>query len=151
MGEGVQSLSPAEPRKWLLIFSTKAATWWSSLAACGHYKHVRAIGQIPRTDLWILYDVQLGRTQIAVGPFREILDLAAPANYRTDLMWFAPLPARRFFPPAFLCTTAIAHLIGVKCVARPDALWKVCLLNGGECVSHGGYPQTVATGAKPAV
>jgi hypothetical protein len=149
MGEWARDIGPQEPRKWVLIFNTKAANWWTGFVAFGHYKHVSALGRIPHTDLWILYDAQFGRTQLAVGSLRDLLDIAAPAEQRVDMMWITAKPARRFFPPLFICTTAIAHLLGLQCSAlRPDALWRHCLLNGGEVVSNGKYAEAAATSAK---
>jgi hypothetical protein len=151
MGEATRSFGAQEPHKWALIFNTKAANWWSGVLALGHFKHVCAIGQIPRSQWWVLYDVQFGRTQLAVGLLRDILNIAAPAEQPVEMMWMTPRLKRRFFPPAFLCTTAICHLLGLKCVARPDALWKLCLLNGGEVVSNGEYAEAATAGAEPDV
>jgi hypothetical protein len=150
MAELTHSFGPQEPHKWVLIFNTKAANWWSGFLAFGHYKHVCAIGPIRRSDLWILYDVQFGRTQLAIGPLRDLLNIAAPAEQRVDMMWMTPRLRRRFFPPVFLCTTAIAHLLGLpgSALRRPDALWKHCLRNGGEVVSNGQYAEAATAGAQ---
>jgi hypothetical protein len=149
--ELTHSFGPQEPYKWVLVFNTRAANWWSGLAALGHYKHVCALGPIQNSEFWILYDVQFGRTQLAIGPLRDLLNICAPGEQRVDMMWMTPRLKRRWFPPAFVCTTAICHLLGLKCVARPDALWKLCLRNGGKVVSNGQYAEAATAGAQPDV
>jgi hypothetical protein len=53
------------------------------------------------------------------------------------------LPLMRF---GLFCTTAIKHLIGVRCVAiRPDALYRHCIAHGGT-LSDDGTKETRSCG-----
>jgi hypothetical protein len=166
---GHASLAPhylLEPDRWLLIFSPTAASRFASLIALGHWKHVCAIGHIPELATWILYDPQLSGTILALAPgssgLRQLLGYVAPGERAVGLMWMRRRPRRRFFPPAFFCTTAIAHMLGLPAAWRPDALWRVCLEHGGEPVrcdmtpagdtaAHGQTSSTATAAAGPHV
>ncbi|HEY1433074.1 MAG TPA: hypothetical protein VGF39_15820 [Stellaceae bacterium] len=108
-----------------------------NLIACGHYKHVRAFGYVHECDAYLFYDVQLGGTvlQLARGDGARALmtEWAASADVLViEKLGISPSPIARFFQP-LLCTTAIAHLLGLPgalpCL-RPDALYRACLKNG---------------------
>jgi hypothetical protein len=136
VGQLLPSDAIGSPGRWLIVFSLKAKTWWTSLVAFGRYKHVRCFGYVAAVDAYLFYDVQFGGTtlQLARGePARrlmlewcwdaDVLAIGTPTNSdKLRQRWFTPL----------LCTTAVAHLIGLECVAtlRPDAFYRACLRAG---------------------
>lgn len=134
-----------EPERWILIFSRKPLAWWASALACGRYKHVRAVGYVAGLKTWIFYDVQFGRTQIALArdgeAFERLFEIWTDRG-AADLVCVPQQGKRKYGPPSpFLCTTAIAHLIGLpRGALRPDALWRHCLAHGGEVINGPGTP-----------
>ncbi len=68
MAEGRPDLIGLEPDMWFLIFETRARARWLHWLAMGRFKHVSAIGWLPDQRLWVVYDVSLGRTRVAVMP-----------------------------------------------------------------------------------
>ena len=129
----------AEPERWTLVFHTKAMSWWASIIACGHYKHVGAFAWIPALKLWLVYDVKFGGTQIAAlpdGP--EAKALLGKMIAGNDLMLMQRQKARVYFAPPLFCAGAISHLLRLpKGALRPDSLWRLCLEHGGEAVRDG--------------
>lgn len=133
MGRLIPTDTIGTPTRWLLVFNRKASSWWTSLVAMGRYKHVRTFGYVASADAYIFYDVQFGRTILAIargdGARRLMLEWCQDA----DVLSIPAAPGlSRAFPGIvpMLCTTAVARLVGVRCVARPDALWRECLRNG---------------------
>lgn len=136
MGEATEIPAIGTPSRWLIIFNREAAGRWQSLVAMGRYKHVRAMGYVPGVRHWLCYDVTFRGTQIVVvrdgsDEFRAMFD---DWTADADILWMDARPAGRArFPPVFLCTTSIKHLLGLRCSAlRPDALYRHCLANGAE-------------------
>ena len=132
----------------MLVFNRQAISWWTNFIAFGHYKHVRAFGYVHDADAYVFYDVQFSGTiiQIARGDGARALMLEWTANadvLRYDGRFSAafPQPFRSFsalFRP-FICTTAIAHLIGLPgalLTLRPDALYRACIESGAVAI-HG--------------
>jgi hypothetical protein len=139
MGRPLDTDVTGAPTRWLVAFDRVAASWWSSLIACGHYKHVRAVGYVYDLDAYVFYDVQLAgtRIQLARGAGATALMLEWAEN--ADVLAIEPVSNRgrylRLRP--LLCTTAIAHLIGLPGALRPDALYRQLLANGAICVGAG--------------
>lgn len=136
-------MQPAQPRLgepavWYLFFATRSATWFANWFALGRHKHVCALGFVAEVEVWVLYDVQMGRTQIAHANKDGFAELCALAETgEPDVIAIKPLGHRRFFPPAFFCTTAIKHLIGLNSSAlRPTAVFRECLRNGGRLINE---------------
>ena len=131
------------PTRWMLVFNRQAISWWTNFIAFGHYKHVRAFGYVHDADAYVFYDVQFSGTiiQIARGDGARALMLEWTANadvLRIDKVGISPPPNYRFFRP-LLCTTAIAHLIGLPgalLTLRPDALYRACIESGAVAI-HG--------------
>jgi hypothetical protein len=141
------------PTRWLLVFDREAASWWSRLIACGRYKHVRTFGYIHELGAYVFYDVQFSgtRIQLARGDGARALMLEWTANadvLRYDVSFSAGLSAAfpLLFRP-FLCTTAVAHLVGLPGALRPDAFYRQCLQNGAVIVH--GRTQGTGTTAGP--
>lgn len=137
MGQPLSTDSIGAPTRWLLVFNHKAETWWSRLAACGRLKHVRAFGYVAESDAYVFFDPQFEGMSIQIargdGARRLMVEwcqdadvLAVNASRSLQQRWFMPL----------LCTTAIAHLIGLPFTAlRPDALYRKCLQNGATVIN----------------
>jgi hypothetical protein len=134
------------PTRWLVVFDREASSWWASFVALGHYKHVRAIGYVYDLDAWLFYDVQFAGTilQIARGDGAKALmaEWAAGADVLVietpcNSLALPGAPWRSLRP--LLCTTAIAHLLGLPgalpCL-RPDALYRACIKNGATRVGY---------------
>jgi hypothetical protein len=126
------------PTRWLIAFDRVAASWWSNLIACGHYKHVRALGYIYDLDAFVFYDVQLRGTSIQVARGKGAQVLMAEWAADADVL---AIDAGCAFGQKFgfgcfrplICTTAVAHLLGLPGALRPDALYR-------QCLAHGAYP-----------
>lgn len=139
MGQPLSTDSIGAPTRWLLVFNHKAETWWSRLAACGRLKHVRAFGYVAGSDAYVFFDPQFEGMSIQIargdGARRLMVEWCQEADV---LRWDRrATPGHRFrcWMP-LLCTTAIAHLIGLPFTAlRPDALYRKCLQNGATVVN----------------
>ncbi len=123
-----------EARRWTVVFHRKAENWFFSAIALGEFKHVSALAWIPELAQWWVYDVGFRRTRLRVleeGPtavraIAAIIDGNATitVDTRDD-----QLPWMRL---GMFCTTAVSHLIGVRCGAlRPDALYRHLKASGG--------------------
>jgi hypothetical protein len=134
-----------EPEAWFLAFHTTSAHRWIGWLACGRYKHVSAFAFVPSLRVWVLYDVRLTGTVVALLP-----DGDAALTRLAEHTWDADvLQMRRssynsnYILRPFYCVSAIRHLIGLRgYVARPDGLWRQCLTNGGIVVG------TIGTAAR---
>ncbi|MEO6381969.1 MAG: hypothetical protein ABIO35_08225 [Nitrobacter sp.] len=148
------NIAVGEPVRWLLIFSRQAASRWMSFIAFGRFKHVRAIGYVPGFDQWIFYDVRWSACHLFVVRDKtdEFRALFSDWAYDAEIVSM-DRPARSLsrLPKTFLCTTAIGHLLGLRCVAaRPDAFYRQCLSHGGVVID--GRAQETRTAAdEPAV
>jgi hypothetical protein len=123
-----------EARRWTVVFHRKAENWFFSAIAMGHFKHVSALAWIPELGQWWIYDVGFRRTR-----FYALEDgTAAKQNIAAIIKGNATvtvdvredgLPWMRL---GLFCTTAVSHLIGVRCAAlRPDALYRKLIASGG--------------------
>ncbi len=124
-----------EPEYWYLIFHRRSSAWWVQVLALGEFDHVSAIGWLPDQRVWVQYDVTLGGTVISVLPdCQGACDrLAALTDGNTIVL----MPARRgrmWWRPGFWCVPAMAHLVGLGFVARPDGLYRKALRSGGAIV-----------------
>lgn len=126
-----------EPSMWFLIFATSAKQRWLSWLAMGRFKHVLALGWVADQRVWVIYEVSIGRTRVAVLPAcagaSEMI-----AELRAGNVTVAMAPGRqgmRWLQPGFWCVPAMAHLVGLRTWAmRPDALYRACLAQGGSLV-----------------
>lgn len=130
-----------EARRWSVVFHRQSKQLFFRMIAMGHFKHVSALAWIPELSQWWIYDVGFRRTSLKVmvdGPAAQAA-IAAIVNGNAvvtvdvredDLPWFRL---------GLFCTTAVAHLLGLRCVAvRPDALYRKLVANGGTVQDHAG-------------
>jgi hypothetical protein len=141
MGGPLPIDSIGSPSRWLLVFNCKATNWFYRLIAMGRYKHVRAFGYVADCDVYVFYDVQpLEGTTIQIARGDAARRLMLEWTIDADVLAVESSVSREIrWPVPFLCTTTIASLIGLRCVAltlRPDALYRHCLRNGATVV-HG--------------
>jgi hypothetical protein len=149
MGKVLPLDSVGFPTRWLLVFNLKAETWWSSLTACGRHKHVRAFGYVADTDAYIFFDPQLEHLTIQLARGNAARQLMAEWCGDADVLAMntGQIVRMRWFMP-LLCTTAVAHLVGLPVSAlRPDALYRKCLQNGAIVVN--GQAQHTDPPARP--
>ena len=127
-----------EPETWFLVFSRRPLPGLLRWLPIGRFKHVLAIGWLPDQRQWIVYEVEIGRTRVAVLPACEAADLLLH-DLRKDgvTVAFTPVgPRPRWARLGFWCVPAMAHLIGLKrFVLTPDALYRACLAQGGAIVA----------------
>lgn len=125
------------PTMWFLIFTPIAKQWWLRWLAMGRFKHVMALGWVPDQRVWVVYEVSVTRTRIAVlpestGAAEMIADLRDGCE---TVAMVADGAASRWATPGFWCVPAMAHLVGLRSRPwRPDALYRACLAQGGSVV-----------------
>lgn len=142
MGRPLPTDIIGSPTRWLVVFDRSASSWWTSLIALGHYKHVRAFGYIFDADAYLFYDVQLGGTRLHLARGDGARALMMEWTADADVLVIEARKARnsnfRPFRP-LVCTTAVAHLLGLRGALRPDAFYRQCLRHGATSVggSHG--------------
>ncbi len=123
-----------EAKRWTVVFHRQAENRFFSAIAMGRFKHVSALAWIPELSQWWIYDVGFRRTrlriledgQIAQGVVAGIVrgNATVTIDVRED-----GLPWMRL---GLFCTTAVSHLLGLRCSAlRPDALYRHLVAKGG--------------------
>lgn len=126
-----------EPAMWFVVFTEKPHSWWVDLLAWGRFKHALALGWLPDQYSWLLYEVSIGRTRVALLPDCAGSDELI-AGLRKGNVTLAMKPGAEHAPWArlgFWCVPAMAHLLGIKGQPlRPDALYRACLEQGAEVV-----------------
>lgn len=128
-------LKAAEPARWTIVFHRQAESRFFAALAMGHFKHVSAFAWLPDARVWLHYDLGFARTRIIALP-----DTAASKAYLTRVITGNAIvtmkvatDARPIFRLGLFCTSAVKHLVGLRCGAlRPDALFASCLRHGGE-------------------
>jgi len=149
-------LHDCEVQRWTVVFHRTAANWIFSLIAMGRFKHVSAFAWVPDLRVWIVYDVGFRRSRIVLLPDTEEskarLRAVITGNCIVTLNAMpGGFPLWRF---GFFCTSAIKHLLGLRGGAlRPDALFRLCVREGGEVSDDAISPGTagrsdVATAAE---
>jgi hypothetical protein len=141
-----------EAKRWTVVFHRKAENRFFAAIALGHFKHVSAFAWIPEFGIWTIYDVGFRRTRVvhlADGPAaQQILAAIVTGNATvtvdvrtTDLPWMRL---------GMFCTSAVAHLVGVRSGAlRPDALYRHLVAKGGVVRDDGTAKTTNADGPEP--
>jgi hypothetical protein len=123
-----------EAVRWTIVFHRKTDHWFFRVIALGHFKHVSALAWIPDLGQWWIYDVGFRRTHLKVLVDGEQAKAIIGAIIRGNATVTVDvrddhLPWMRL---GMFCTTAVAHLIGVRCAAlRPDALYRKLIASGG--------------------
>jgi hypothetical protein len=129
-----------EARRWTVVFHRKADNWFFRLIALGHFKHVSAFAFVPELGFWAIYDVGFRRTRLTFFADTEyakrVLEQRVKGNATVTMAVREDnLPLYR---PGLFCTSAIAHLLGLRCVAvRPDALYRRMVKAGGAVWDDG--------------
>lgn len=126
-----------EPSMWFLIFTERADRRWVRWLAAGRFAHVLAFGWVPDQRAWLVYEVTMNRTRVAVMPDCPGSDERI-AELRAGNVTLAMKPAEGRAPwmrLGFWCVPAMAHLLGLsRRPLRPDALYRQCLAEGAEVV-----------------
>jgi hypothetical protein len=137
-----------EARRWTVVFHRNSKHWFFRAIALGHFKHVSALAWIPELAQWWVYEVSFRRTSLKAlvdGPHAQTVIaglVKGNATVTIDVMDEIALPRI-----GLLCTTAVSHLVGVRCAAlRPDALYRHLIAKGGVARDDG---RTVDTPASP--
>jgi hypothetical protein len=125
------------PTRWMVVFKRRSDLWWVNLFVPGRFKHVCAFGFVPACDCWVFYDVGFERTSINLARGRAarylMLDWARDAEVLAmPKLQNAPVLYNSY---TFICTTAIAALIGIPGALLPDRLHAQCLRHGAEIVA----------------
>ena len=132
-----------EARRWTVIFHRKASHWIFRLIALGHFKHVSALAWVPELSQWWVYDVGFRRTYLRVlvdgQAAQGIIAGLVKGNATVTIdVREENLPLMRL---GMFCTTAIAHLLGIRTSAlRPDTLYRHLVAQGGT-VRDDGQPE----------
>lgn len=136
-----------EPADWFVVFHPTASTRWLSWIAMGHFKHVSAFAYIPGFKAWLLYDVARAGTRLMLLP-ADAVGKAELVRYTRgcEIVQMTRRPRASLNRFGFFCTTSICHLLGLTCVARPDALWRLCLDNGGTILGRQRSTDTATPG-----
>jgi len=134
-----------EARRWTVVFHRNSKHLFFRLIALGHFKHVSALAWIPELGQWWVYDVGFRRTSLKVLVDGENAQATIAAivkgNATVTIDLQDELP---WFRLGLFCTTAVSHLIGVRCAAlRPDALYR-------HLIAKGGIARDDASGRSPA-
>jgi hypothetical protein len=129
-----------EARRWTVVFHRHAENRFFGLIALGRFKHVSAFAFIPELGIWTIYDVGFRRTRIVhladTDHAKTILAHIVKGNCTVTMETREDaLPLMRW---GLFCTTAVAHLVGLRCVAlRPDALYRQMVKAGGVVLDDG--------------
>lgn len=145
-------LKATEPARWTIIFHREAESWIFAALAMGKFKHVSAFAWLPDTRVWLHYDLGFRRTRITALP-----DTPASKAHLAQLITgnaIITMPVRTDARPIFrlglFCTSAVKHLIGLRCGAlRPDALFASCLRHGGELSDDAGQNNPAGARSEP--
>lgn len=108
------------PAEWCVCFcKTEASHPFDWLMRPG-FRHVFLLGHVKAIDLWLLYDVRQDVSSVGVVS-REMagamLELALDEGAVLKFVPRAESAARLWWRFGFWCTRAVAHVLGVRCVA----------------------------------
>lgn len=128
------------PPEWYVAFWEGAEKhWWWPICRPG-FRHVAAFGYSAEHRVWLVYDVTLRRTLIQVLDSNQMDAWVTALPDNNCIVAFQP--AAEPDPPlnrlGFWCTTAIAHLVGVRSRAlRPEALYRDLIAQGARPAFQG--------------
>lgn len=129
-------MSDYAPTSWCVVFNVEGDSRWARWVP-GRFKHVRAFAFIPKTRVWLFYDVSFSGTDLFAipdGPDARaaIWSFIGPPGC-SYVVSVPRLPQRtRRFPWSNWCTSALRHLLNLPGGAlRPDAFYRDCLEHGG--------------------
>lgn len=136
-----------EPDAWFVIFNRETKSRWLRWLP-GKFKHVRAYGYMPGLKVWLFFDpasnaISLGAAAYGVEAQAIIDSWTGPPGASEILLVPPRRPAEGRFPMLGWCTTAVAHLLGLRLGAfpTPDRLWQRCLAAGGRPIECAGIPK----------
>jgi hypothetical protein len=134
------------PRRWWRIFRRRAKLRWINWLVPGRYKHVAVFGYVAECDTWIFFDAWLGGTnvQLARGDSARAMMLVWTRDADVLRMDAIPPARRRVLDMRMLCTTAIAHLVGVPGALLPVILYRQCLAHGAVLIHGHAEPEPAA-------
>lgn len=138
-----------EARRWTVVFHRKAENRFFAAIALGEFKHVSALAWIPELSQWWVYDVGFRRTRLKVleegTTAQGIIGAIVKGNAMVTIdVADDGLPWFRF---GMFCTTAVSHLLGLRCGAlRPDALFRHLRDKGGVVQDDGRTPSPAVSG-----
>jgi|SRR5581483_605474 len=125
-----------EPKSWCVVFNVEGDSGWARWVP-GRFKHVRAFAFVPKSRIWIFYDVNFSGTELMAipdGPDARatIWSFIGPPGC-SCVVSVPRLPKRsRWFPWTNWCTTSLRHLLNLPGSAlRPTSFYRECLENGG--------------------
>jgi hypothetical protein len=130
-----------EARRWTVVFHRKSEHLFFRLIALGHFKHVSALAWIPELSQWWIYDVGFRRTRLKVlvdgAAAHAVIAAIVKGNAVVTIdVREENLPLMRL---GMFCTTAVAHLIGIRSSAlRPDRLFRHLIAHGGTVSDDAG-------------
>lgn len=133
-----------EAARWTVVFHRKSEHWFFRTIALGHFKHVSALAWVPELSQWWVYDVGFRRTHLRVlvdgQAAQGIIAAIVKGNCTVTIdVRDENLPLMRL---GMFCTTAVAHLVGIRSSAlRPDRLYRHLVAQGG-IVRDAGRPST---------
>lgn len=135
-----------EPSCWYVAFHERTTNRIAALCP-GRFKHVSAFAYYPGFKSWLYVDPQFGRLRllmIAHDQRKLLLDEIASAA----LVRFEIASLQSFsFRFGLYCVPQIKYLLGLSCVAaRPDALYRHILKNGGILIDGRHSLSTAASG-----
>lgn len=123
------------PSAWYVaFFGSRREHWWDWLAPRG-FQHVLAFAYAAHAERWVVYDVGRHRTVIRTLTTEAFTRwLAGLPRGRTIVHFEAgDAEAEPAFRAGFWCSTAVAHLVGVRTRAlRPAALYRDLLAQGAR-------------------
>lgn len=141
-----------EAIRWTVVFHRKAENRFFSAIAMGHFKHVSAFAWLPECGHWLIYDVGFRRTRLKMLPDTEaaksILAAIVTGNAAITIdVRDTELPWMRL---GMFCTSAVAHLVGIRSGAlRPDTLFRHLRAKGGEVRDYGSRETADRRGPEP--
>lgn len=118
-----------EPIDWLVVFHETCGKPWLDRLIPGRFKHVSAMTWCEIGQVWLFYYPSHRRSQVYVMP-KKTGDawaaqlMAAGTVLRVPVQRNGPARLPRF---GFWCSTAIAHLLGIKGGALPMTVYRSCL------------------------
>jgi len=134
----VSAGAAGQPAKWILAFRRTTDSRLINLLAFGRYKHVTAFGYIREVDHWVFMDWRTIALDIIVARGTDATRLINYYTRDADMLGM-PARSRQIGGPQFglWCVPAVKQLLGIRGGAlRPDALWRCCIRQGAEILSH---------------
>lgn len=133
------------PHRWMLIFRPRAKHAWINWLVPGRFKHVCAFGYVHETDCFVFFDAWLGGTSIQLARGASARALIAQWTRDATVLRMDALPtAKGAWSPRMLCTTAVAHLVGVPGALLPSMLYRQCLAQGAVIANGPAEPTAAA-------